>query len=118
MDKNMILVKFHNRFPLFPQNALLTTYKAWSERIRLLMRKNIPTDICYSIKAKVRLAGKLPSKFITYMPDYGKGNYLRKQRARLVACHKCARMRCDKNSCSLGMCLITRKIRFKSLRMA
>ncbi|KAK9192852.1 hypothetical protein WN944_003545 [Citrus x changshan-huyou] len=39
------------------QNALLTIYKARSECMRLLMRNNIPADIRWLIKAKVRLAG-------------------------------------------------------------
>ena len=60
MDRNEILAKFHNRFPSLPQNALLTIYKAWSERMRLLMRNNIPADIRWLIEAKVRLAGELP----------------------------------------------------------
>ena len=44
-------------------------------------------------------------KFIAYMSGCGKGNYARKRRARKlsITCHKCARLRCDKNSCSLGM---------------
>ncbi|KAK9187312.1 hypothetical protein WN944_018704 [Citrus x changshan-huyou] len=105
MDRNEILAKLHKRFPSLPQNALLTIYKVRSERMRLLMRNNIPADICWLIEAKVRLAGELPPKFIAYMPGCGKGNYARKRRARRisVACHKCVRMSCDKNSCSLGM---------------
>ena len=63
------------------------------------------TDIRWLIEAKVRLAGELPLKFITYMPGCGKENYARKRRARRisVAYHKCARMTCNKNSYSLGM---------------
>ena len=49
--------------------------------MQLLMRNNIPADICWLIEAKVRLTGELPLKFIVYMPDCGKGNYARKQRA-------------------------------------
>ena len=66
--------------------------------MRLLMRNNIPADIRLLIGAKVQLVGELPPKFIVYMPGCGKGNYVRKRRARrlYVACHKCARMRCDK----------------------
>ncbi|KAK9229979.1 hypothetical protein WN944_022946 [Citrus x changshan-huyou] len=56
MDRNEILAKLHNRFPSLPQNALLTIYKARSERMRLLMRNNIPADIRWLIEAKVRLA--------------------------------------------------------------
>ena len=74
MDINEILPNLHNQFPSLPQNALLTIYKAWSERMRLLMRNNITADICWLIEAKLRLAGELPPKFIVYMPGCGKGN--------------------------------------------
>ena len=64
MDRNEILAKLHKRFPSLPQNALLTIYKARSERMRLLMRNNIPADIRWLIEAKVRLAGELPPKLL------------------------------------------------------
>ena len=112
MDKNEILAKFHNRFPSLPQNALLIINKARSERMRLLMRNNIPTDICWLIEAKLRLASELPPKFITYMPGCGKGNYARKRRA----CHKCARMSCDKKPCSLGMLSDNREDKIQFIR--
>ncbi|KAH9658353.1 hypothetical protein KPL70_023455 [Citrus sinensis] len=57
MDRNEILVKLHKRFPSLPQNALLKIYKARSERMRFLMRNNIPADIRWLIEAKVRSAG-------------------------------------------------------------
>ncbi|KAK9225777.1 hypothetical protein WN943_010821 [Citrus x changshan-huyou] len=56
MDRNEILSKLHNRFPSLPHNALLTIYKARSERMRLLMRNNILANIRWLIEAKVRLA--------------------------------------------------------------
>ncbi|KAK9218084.1 hypothetical protein WN943_006718 [Citrus x changshan-huyou] len=56
MDRNEILAKLHKRFPSLPQNDLLRIYKARSERMRLLMRNNIPADIRWLIEAKVRLA--------------------------------------------------------------
>ena len=120
MDKNKISVKLHNRFPSLPQNALLTIYKAWSKRMRLLMRNNIPADIRWLIEAKVHLASKLPPKFIAYMPGCGKGNYARTRRARRISvtCHNCARMRWDKKPCSLGMMSDNGKIRFNSLGMS
>ncbi|KAK9230528.1 hypothetical protein WN944_023499 [Citrus x changshan-huyou] len=55
IPRNEILAKLHKRFPSLPQNALLTIYKARSERMRLLMRNNIPADIRWLIEAKVRL---------------------------------------------------------------
>ena len=118
MDINEILANLHNQFPSLPQNALLTIYKARFERIRLLMRNNIPTDICWLIESKVRLAGELPPKFIAYMPGCGKGHYARKRRARRIcaACHKCARMRCYKNPCSLGMKYDNREDKIQFIR--
>ncbi|KAH9801431.1 hypothetical protein KPL71_001027 [Citrus sinensis] len=71
MDRNEILAKLHKRFPSLPQNALFTIYKAQSERMRLLMRNNIPADIRWLIEAKVRSASELPPKFIAYMPGCG-----------------------------------------------
>ena len=98
MDRNETLAKLHKRFPSLPQNALLTIYKTRSERMRLLMRNNILAAIRWLIEVKVRLAGELPPKYIAYMPGCGKRNHARKRRARRisVACHKCARMSCNK----------------------
>ena len=64
MIRNEILAKLHNRFPSFPQNAFLTIYKARSERMRLLMRNNIPADIRWLIEAKVQLASELPPNLL------------------------------------------------------
>ena len=64
MDRNEILTKLHKRFPSLPHNALLMIYKARSERMRLLMRNNIPADICWLIEVKVRLAGELPPNLL------------------------------------------------------
>ncbi|KAH9793911.1 hypothetical protein KPL71_004706 [Citrus sinensis] len=118
MDRNEILAKLHKRFPSLSQNALLTIYKARSERMRLLMKNNIPADIRWLIEAKVRSAGELPPKFIAFMPGCGKGNYARKRRARRisVACHKCARMSCDRNPCSLGMVSDNREDKIQFIR--
>ncbi|KAK9225773.1 hypothetical protein WN943_010817 [Citrus x changshan-huyou] len=117
-SRNLILVKLHKRFPSLPQNALLRIYKARSERMRLLMRNNISADIRRLIKAKLRLAGELPPKFIAYMPGCGKGNYARKRRARriCVACYKCARISCDKNPRYLGMVSDNREDKIQFIR--
>ncbi|KAH9792872.1 hypothetical protein KPL71_004324 [Citrus sinensis] len=50
IDRNEILAKLHKRFPSLPQNALFIIYKARSERMRLLMRNNIPADIHWEDK--------------------------------------------------------------------
>ena len=106
------------KFPLLPQNAFLIIYKARSERMQLLMRNNIPADICWLIEAKVGLVGELPSKFIAYVLGCGKGNYVRKRRGQRisVACHKCTRMRCNKNLCSLGMMSDNREDKIQFIR--
>ena len=82
------------------------------------MKNNIPADIRWLIEVKVRLAGELPPKFIAFMPGCGKGNYARKRRARRisVACHKCARMSCNKNPCSLGMVSDNREDKIQFIR--
>ena len=86
--------------------------------MRLIMRNNIPADIRWLIEAKVRLAGELPLKFIAFMPGCGKGNYARKRRARRisVACHKCARISCSKDQCSLGMVSDNREDKIQFIR--
>ena len=118
MNRNEVIVKLHKQFPSLPQNALLTIYKARSERMRLLMRNNIPTNIRWLIKAKVQLAGELPPKFTACMPRCGKGNYVRKRRARrlYIACHKCARIRCDKKPCSLRMVFDNKEDKIQFIR--
>ena len=64
------------------------------------------------------IASELPPKLIAYMPGCDKRNYARRRRARKisVACHKCARMRCDKISCSLGMVSDNRKDKIQFIR--
>ncbi|XP_052299939.1 uncharacterized protein LOC127903649 [Citrus sinensis] len=64
---------------------------------------------------------RLTSEFcndITPMPGCGKGNYARKRQARRisVACHKCARMSCNKNPCSLGMVSDNREDKIQFIR--
>ncbi|KAK9178565.1 hypothetical protein WN943_027757 [Citrus x changshan-huyou] len=68
MDRNEILAKLHNRFPSLPQNALLTIYKTWSERMRLLMKNNIPVDIRWLIEAKW-ICAKNDSPVMTIIPE-------------------------------------------------
>ena len=84
----------------------------------MLIRNNILVDIHWLIEAKVQLTGELPPKFIAYMLGCEKENYARKRRARRisVACHKCARMRCDKKPCSLGMMSDNREDRIQFIR--
>ena len=52
------------------------------------------------------------------MHGCGKKNYTRKRRARRisVACHKCARMSCNKNSCSLEMVSDNREDKIQFIR--
>ena len=118
MDRNEILVKLHNRFPLLPHNALFTIYEARFERMRLLMSNNIHAEIRWLIEAKVRMTSELPPKFIAYMPGCDKRNYAKKRRARRisVACHKCVRMRCNKNPYSLGTVFYNREDKIQFIR--
>ena len=83
--------------------------------MQLLMKNNIPADIRWLIEAKLRLAGDLPPKFITFMPGCGKGNYARKRRARRISV-ACARMSCNKKSCSLGMVSDNREDKIQFIR--
>ncbi|KAK9190382.1 hypothetical protein WN943_018987 [Citrus x changshan-huyou] len=88
--------KLHKHFPSLPQNALKNIYKARCERLRLLMIKEIPFDICWLIEAKVRLASEFPDLFISYIPGFGKSTFAKKQRARRLGseCHNCVRLSC------------------------
>ena len=101
MDRNTILAKLHKRFPFLPQNAILTTYKARSERVHQLMKNNILVNIRWLIEAKIQLAKESSPKFVAYMPGCRTRNYARKRRtARLpVSCHKFDKIQCYRNPC-------------------
>jgi len=86
------LEKLKKYFPALLQNAITKIYRARCERLRLLMNHGIPEDICWLIKAKVRLSGESSNSFISYMPGIGKSTFAKKHRAkRLKVCHRCAR---------------------------
>ena len=110
-----ILTKLKNHFSFLPPNALIKTYKARIERLRLLMLMEIPADIRWLIEAKVRLSGECVNSFVSFMPGLGRSSYAKKRRAkRLQVCHKCARWTCNKRCRSLGYVSINRedKIQF------
>ena len=91
----------------FTSNFLLSfkIHSLQSTKLSLLMRNNILVDI-YWLEAKVRLAGELPPKFVTYMRGCGKENHSRKRRAKelQVSCHKCDWTNGNRRCCkSLGM---------------
>ena len=96
--------KFVNIFLSVFENVLRKIYAGRCERLRLLMQKRIPEDICLVIEAKVRLGREIPqSLLIRYLPGLGKSTYAKKRRAKsLGVCHKCARWTCDKRCRSLG----------------
>ena len=73
--------KLHKHFPSLPQNALRKICKARCERLRLLMIKGIPADICWLIEAKVRLAGEFSNPFVSYMPGFGKSTFAKKKKS-------------------------------------
>jgi len=109
------LEKLKKYFPALPQNAITKIYRARCERLRLLMNHEIPEDIRWLIKAKVRLSGKSSNTFISYMPGTGKSTFAKKRRAkRLKVYHRCARWTCNAKCCSSGMVSINRedKIQF------
>jgi hypothetical protein len=86
------LEKLKKYFPALPPNAIVKIYRARCERLRLLMNHGILEDICWMIKAKVRLSGESSNSFISYMPGTGKSTFAKKHRAkRLKVCHRCAR---------------------------
>ena len=87
-----VLANLHKQFPSLPQNSLMKVYKARLERMRLLMIKGIPTDICWVIEARVRLAGEYSNSSNSYLPGFGRSTYAKKRRAKQMGvCFKCAR---------------------------
>ena len=72
------------------------------------MNHEIPEDIHWLIKAKVRLSGESSNSFISYMPGTGKSTFVKK------VYHKCARWTCNVTCRSLGMVSVNRedKIQF------
>jgi hypothetical protein len=58
------LEKLKKYFPALPKNAITKIYRAMCESLRLLMNHGIPEDICWLIKAKVRLSGESSNSFI------------------------------------------------------
>ncbi|KAF3432393.1 hypothetical protein FNV43_RR27133 [Rhamnella rubrinervis] len=97
-------------FPFLPHNALIKIYKARCARLRLLMDKGMPENICWIIEANVRLAGESSDSFASYMAGMGKSSYSKRRRVkRMQICHKCARWTCTKRCRSLGMVFINRE---------
>ena len=99
-----VLEKLCKYFPSLSKHVLRKIYEGRCERLRMLMKKEIPEDIRLIIEAKVRLGGEIPKSLLTrYMPGLGKSTYSKKRRAkRLDVCHKCARWTCNKQCKSLG----------------
>ena len=97
------LEKLKKYFPALSQNAITKIYRAWCERLRLLMNHGILEDIRWLIKAKVRLSGESSISFISYMPGTGKSTFVKK------ICHRCARWSCNVTCCSLRMISVNRE---------
>ena len=119
IHKNQILAKLHKWFPSLPYNAILTIFKTWSKRLRLLMRITVLVHIRWLIETKLWLRRELPLKFVAYMFGYRKGNYSRKWRARRlqVSYHKCARTNYNESSSiCLGMMSYIRKENIQFIR--
>ena len=79
-----ILTKLKNRFPFLPPNALIKTYKARIERLRLLMLMGIPAYIRWLIEAKVRLSGESTDSFVSFMPGLGRSSYAKKTKSKRI----------------------------------
>ncbi|KAL6532787.1 hypothetical protein OROGR_013747 [Orobanche gracilis] len=89
-------------YPSLPVNIIKRIYRARLERLRVLMRNDIPEDIRWLIETQVRLSGEFSNSF-KYMPGTGKSSFAKKQRAkRLGGCYKCARWTCDTRCKSVG----------------
>jgi len=83
------------------------------------MNHEIPKDIHWLIKAKVRLLDESSNSFISYMPGTSKNTFAKKHRAkRLKVCHKCAKWTCNATYHSLGMVFVNREDKYNSLRLA
>jgi hypothetical protein len=107
------LEKLKKYFPALPQNAIIKIYHARFVRLKLLMNHGIPEDVCWLIKAKVRLSGESSNSFILCLEQVS--NFAKKRRAkRLKVCHRCARWTCNATCRSLGMIFVNRedKIQF------
>ncbi|KAL6494258.1 hypothetical protein OROGR_031058 [Orobanche gracilis] len=97
-----ILSNLRKYYPLLPVNIIKRIYRARLERLRVLMRNDIPEDIRWLIEAQVRLFGEFSNSF-RYMPVTGKSGFAKKRRAkRLGGCYKCARWTCDTRFKSVG----------------
>ncbi|KAK9185001.1 hypothetical protein WN943_025354 [Citrus x changshan-huyou] len=109
----------HQHFPSLPQNVLKKIYKAHCERLCLLMINGIPTNICWLIEAKVRLAGEFSDPFISYMPGFGKSTFAKKRRAKRLGseCSHCVRLACKNPCCkALGMVSVNREDKIKFVK--
>ncbi|KAL6497185.1 hypothetical protein OROGR_029114 [Orobanche gracilis] len=100
MDSMLSNLRKYN--PSLPVNIIKRIYRARLERLRVLMRNDIPEDIRWLIEAQVRLSGEFSNLF-KYMPGTGKSSFAKKRRAkRLSGCYKCARWTCDTRCKSVG----------------
>jgi hypothetical protein len=97
------LEKLKKYFPALPPNVIAKIYRVRCARLRLLMNHEIPEDIHWLIKAKVRLSGESSNSFISYMPGTGKSTFVKK------VYHKCARWTCNVTCRSLRMVSVNRE---------
>ncbi|KAL6523496.1 hypothetical protein OROGR_017099 [Orobanche gracilis] len=97
-----ILSNLRKYYLSLPVNIIKRIYRARLERLRVLMRNDIPEDIRWLIEAQVRLFGEFSNLF-KYMSGTGKSSFAKKRRAkRLGECYKCARWTCDTRCKSVG----------------
>ena len=84
------------------------------------MINEIPTDIRWLIKAKVRLVYEFSDPFTSYMPDFGsKSTFAKKKRVKQLGskCPHCVRLACNKPHCkTLGMIYVNREDKIKFVK--
>jgi len=79
-------------YPNMPRDILRLIYKYRLERSRVLIKYGLPRDMQEIIKARVRLAGELPSSLVKYLSGMRKSSYSKKRRTkRMKVCHKCTK---------------------------
>ena len=111
------LANLRKQFPSLPRKSLMKVYKARLEQMRLLMIKDIPTDIRWIIEARVRLAGESSDSFISYMSGLRKNIYAKKKRVKKMGvCYKYARMICNTRCRSSEMMSDNREDKIKFIR--
>ena len=112
-----VLANLHKQFPSLPQKSLMKVYKTRLERMRLLMIKGIPNDICWVIEARVQLVGESSDPFISHLPGFRRSTYAKKRKSKQMGvCYKFARWNCNTRCRSLRMVYDNQEEKIKFIR--